>query len=74
MNSERQASLKTILDQLTVLPRVAQTSLLREMHIRPGEFLRKAPTKPLIGAVQGIIPINTATSRPIRQHCKVQTH
>lgn len=65
MNGELQASLNTILEQLTVLPRVAQTSLLQEMHIRTGEFLRKAPTKPSIGAVQGIIPINTATSRPM---------
>ncbi|WP_019252586.1 ISLre2 family transposase [Limosilactobacillus reuteri] len=66
MNGELQASLNTILEQLTVLPRVAQTRLLQEMHIRTGEFLRKAPTKPSIGAVQGIIPINTATSRPMR--------
>ncbi|PWT63436.1 ISLre2 family transposase [Limosilactobacillus reuteri] len=65
MNGELQASLNTILEQLTVLPRVAQTRLLQEMHIRTGEFLRKAPTKPSIGAVQGIIPINTATSRPM---------
>ncbi|MDC6114748.1 ISLre2 family transposase [Limosilactobacillus reuteri] len=65
MNGELQASLNTILEQLTVLPRVAQTSLLQEMHIRTGEFLRKAPTKPSIGVVQGIIPINTATSRPM---------
>ncbi|OYS45435.1 ISLre2 family transposase, partial [Limosilactobacillus reuteri] len=42
MNGELQASLNTILEQLTVLPRVAQTSLLQEMHIRTGEFLRKA--------------------------------
>ncbi|MCT3217025.1 ISLre2 family transposase, partial [Limosilactobacillus reuteri] len=56
------------------LPRVAQTSLLQEMHIRTGEFLRKAPTKPLIGAVQGIIPINTATSRPMGQHFKALAH
>ncbi|OYS58387.1 ISLre2 family transposase, partial [Limosilactobacillus reuteri] len=65
MNGELQASLNTILEQLTVLPRVAQTRLLQEMHIRTGVFLRKAPTKPSIGAVQGIIPINTATSRPM---------
>uniref|UniRef100_UPI002B0604EE UPF0236 family transposase-like protein n=1 Tax=Limosilactobacillus reuteri TaxID=1598 RepID=UPI002B0604EE len=74
MNGELQASLNTILEQLTVLPRAAQTSLLQEMHIRTGEFLRKAPTKPLIGAVQGIIPINTATSRPIGQLFKALTH
>ena len=74
MNGELQASLNTILEQLTVLPRVAQTSLLQEMHIRTGEFLRKAPTKPSIGVVQGIIPINTATSRPIGQLFKALTH
>lgn len=74
MNGELQASLNTILEQLTVLPRVAQTSLLQEMHIRTGEFLRKAPTKPSIGAVQGIIPINTATSRPMGQLFKALTH
>ena len=74
MNGELQASLNTILEQLTVLPRVAQTSLLQEMHIRTGEFLRKAPTKPSIGAVQGIIPINTATSRPMGQLFKAITH
>ncbi|MCC4425060.1 ISLre2 family transposase, partial [Limosilactobacillus reuteri] len=71
---ELQASLNTILEQLTVLPRVAQTSLLQEMHIRTGEFLRKAPIKPSIGAVQGIIPINTATSRPMGQLFKALTH
>lgn len=44
-NSELHASLNTTLEQLTVLPRVGQTSLLQEIHILTGEFLRKVPTK-----------------------------
>lgn len=44
-NGELNASLNTTLEQLTVLPRVGQTSLLQEIHILTGEFLRKVPTK-----------------------------
>lgn len=36
MNGELQASLNTILEQLTVLPQVAQTSQLQEM-LKPKE-------------------------------------
>lgn len=73
-NGKLHASLNATLEQLTVLPRVGQTRLLQEIHILTGEFLRKVPTKLSVGAVQGIIPIDVTTSRPIVQLFKVLTH
>ena len=37
MNGKLQTSVNTNLEQLIVLPRVAQTTQLQDMHIRTGE-------------------------------------
>ena len=74
VNSYLSASLETGLKRLTRLPKVTRPTLLQEMHIRAGAFLKKRAVNPSQGSINGRIEVDAPTSSPIGHFVKQLTH
>lgn len=74
VNGHLEISLEQILKQEMKIPAVGKPALLQEMKIQMRPFLRKIPSKPSRGSINGRIFIDAPTSSPFGKLVKSFTH